>query len=143
QFTARGLHVFHGGVHGGREQEGDANLLQASGNAGRSKANVHAQRFHHVGGTAPGSDAAVAVLGDAHASASHHQRGGGGNVEGSAGIASCAAGIHQGIALGTADVESGITADGERRRGRANGFGEANNFLDGFALHVQGDEKSG
>src|SRR6185437_4077235 len=123
QFAARGLHVFHGRVHGGGEQKRDAHLLQAGGEAGRGERNVDAQRFHNVGGAALGSHAPVAVLGHAHAGAGHHQRGGGGNVEGTAGIAAGAAGVHQGIALGAADVECGIAADGDRGGGGADGLG--------------------
>ena len=105
KLAARGLHVLHGRMHGRGEKKCDADFFQASGQARRRQVDVDAERFHHVGRTAFGSHAAIAVLGDAHARARDDERGRGGDVEGAAGIAAGAAGVDQRVALGAADVK--------------------------------------
>src|SRR5579884_4120002 len=114
--------MFGGGVHRRSKEKRDANFAQAGDELSRCKVDANAERFHHIGRSAFGADAAIAVLGDAHACARGYQGGCSRDIEGAAGIAAGAAGIEQvifslthswaggwiakGVAFGVADVES-------------------------------------
>ena len=67
------LHLLHGGVQIGRVQKTDSDFAQALRGAFWSQLDVHAQRLHHIGRAAFRTDAAVAVLGYAHAGSRSHE----------------------------------------------------------------------
>ena len=109
---------------------------QAATRADR-QVDVHAQRFHDVGGAALRGHAAIAVLGDAHAGSGDDEGRCGRNIERAAGIAAGAAGIDERVAPGAAGVEHGVGVEFERNGGGADGFGKSDDFFDRLALHVQ------
>ena len=137
QLAADGLHVLHRRMHGGGKKKGDSYLFQAGRNLRRWQVDVHTQLFHHVGGTALRSDAAIAVLGDAHAGSGGDKGGRSRNVERAAGVAAGAAGIDERVSFGIAGIENGIAVELEWNGRGADGFGKSDDFFDRFALHVQ------
>ncbi len=143
QGAASGLHVLHGGVQRGSEEKGNSHLVEASGELIGWQVDVHAERFHDVGGAAFGGHAAIAMFGNADAGSGNDEGSRGGDVEGAAGIASSAAGIDEGVAFRVAGVKnrSGVEIEGDG--GGTDGLGESDNFFDGLAFHVQGDEEGG
>ena len=143
QFAAGGLHVLHRRMHGGSKKKRDSYLFQAGRDLRRRQVDVHAQRFHHVGGAALRGDAAIAMLGDAHAGSGDDEGGRRRNVECAAGIAAGAAGIDECVASGAAGVENGVAVEFERNGGGANGFGKSDDFFDRLALHVQRHQQRG
>ena len=84
KLAAGGLHILHRRVHGGREQKHDADFFETGGQNRGGQTDLDAQGFHDVGRAAFGSQAAVAVLGHAHACAGDDERRGGGDIEGAA-----------------------------------------------------------
>src|SRR5580704_10323175 len=136
-------------MHGGREEKCDADFFEASGNAGGRQIDLCAQSFHYIRRAALGRDAAIAVLGYAHTGSRDYEGGCGGNVKGAARVAAGAAGIDERVAAGATGVED-VSSFGmllgvefERRGGSANGFGEAYDFFDRFALHVERNQQGG
>src|SRR5213076_2051982 len=117
----------------------NSSLLKASSDLRWLKVDIDAEGFHNIGRAALRGHAPVAVLGHAHTGAGDHEGGRGRNVEGATGVAAGAAGIEQGVAAGAAGVKNGVALKVEWSGGRTNCFGEPDNFLDGFALHVQRD----
>ncbi len=115
-------------MHGGREEKCDANFFEARGDAGWRQIDLHTEGFHYVRRAALRRDAAITVLGHAHAGSGDNERRGRGNVEGATGVTAGAAGIDERIAAGATGVEnvSGflLGVKFERRGGGANGFGE-------------------
>src|SRR5690606_32491101 len=102
QFFAHGSDVLHGTVVGGGEHEADADLFDAFGHLLGRQIDVHAQGLEHVGAAGRGRGAAVAMLGDLHASCCGNEHGGGGNVEGVGSVSTGAAHVEQvvGVAHG-------------------------------------------
>ena len=143
QLAASSLHVLHRRMHGGGEKKRDSYLFQTGRDLRDRQVDVHAQRFHHVGGAALRGHAAVAMLGDAYAGSSDDEGGCRRNIERAAGIATGAAGIDERVAPGAAGVEDGVGVEFEWNSGGADGFGKSDDFFDRFALHVQGHEQRG
>ena len=115
QFAAHALHLLHRGMQVRSIQKADADFAQALGGAFRRKLDVDAEGFDHVGRAALRADAAIAMLGDADACSSGHERGRSGDVEGATGVAAGAAGVDQRI-LARNFFDKGVTAssaDGE------------------------------
>ena len=85
--------VAHRRVVGGGEHEADPRLLDAAAHPRRGQGDGHPERLEDVGASAAAGGGAVAVLGHRHPSTGHHQGGGGGDVEGTAAVATGAAGV--------------------------------------------------
>ena len=142
--AARCAGMLHGGVHGGSEEEADAERSDGFADALARDVELHAEGFEHIGRTAAGAEGAIAVFGDARARSCGNEGRGGRDVEGwgvgAGGVASGAAGVYQwGIGVCREDV--GVR--GHHRVGvAAHGAREADQFVDGFALIAQGDEQA-
>src|SRR5579864_437950 len=103
-------------MHSRRKHKSDADLAQALGNARRRDSYVYTESLHHVSRAAPGGDAAIAVLGHAHARACDSKRGCGGDIKRVTGIAAGSAGIDQSFTFCAADIERAAITVGERHR---------------------------
>ena len=133
--------MLHRRVHGRGEKKSNSDLLQAGCNLRRRELDVDAQRFHDVCRSALRGHAAIAMLGDAHAGARYNEGRCRRNVECAAGVAASATGVNQRIASCAAGVKDGISLQVQRIGGGADGFGKTDNFFDGLTLHVQGDQQ--
>ncbi len=78
-----------------REQETDSHLANRLACAAHGHVNTNAQRFQDIGGAAVRTGRAVSMFGDARAGSRGHECRRRGNIEGAAGIAPRAAGVHQ------------------------------------------------
>src|SRR5262252_7330165 len=81
QLSSRRLDVLHRGMHCRSIKKSDADLFEAGGYAVGRKIDANSQRLHHVRRTAFRTDAAITVLGDAHARSGRHECGCGRDVE--------------------------------------------------------------
>src|SRR6202140_5377961 len=117
QLAAGGLHVLHRRMHGGGKKKRDSYLFQADRDLRRWQVDVHTQLFHHVGRAALRGNAAIAMLGDAHARSGDDERCRSRNVERAAGISSSAAGIDECVASGSTGIENRVTVEFERNGG--------------------------
>ena len=131
-------------MHRGSEEEADAELSDGFAGALGRDVELYAEGFEDVGGAAAGAEGAIPVLGDARTRTGGDEGGGGGDVE-RAGLRDLS------VAAGTAGVDQRgmiIRRDevGVRRHDRegvtAHGAGEADQFVDSFALIAEGDEQS-
>ena len=135
--AAGGHSVLHGGVNGGREEKSDADFFDGLADARGRLFDDDAELFEDVGCAGARTCGAIAVLGDAHACSGDDEGRGSGNVESIAAVAAGTAGIHE-------HFVGARMAGGENRRGvAAHGGGEADEFVDGFALHAESDEEGG
>jgi len=114
-----------------REQEADAHFFDGFRHALGGEVDAHAEVLEHVRGAAARADRTVAVLGHVNALAGYDKCRCGGNVEGAGGVAAGAAGVDERF-----DRERQI-AGKNRRSVAAHGGGEADEFVDRFALHAQ------
>ncbi len=113
------------GVEDRGEHEPDARVGEAPLHAGGVEIDLHAEGLQQVGGATPAGRGAIAVLGDRHPGARHHDRGDRGDVEGAASIPA-----------GPARVEHGCGwrhGFGERE----DGAGEAVELVGGLPLRPQ------
>ena len=86
-------HVTHGGMMDRREHEAEPALLDAARDGLRRALDIDSERREHVGRARARGDRPVAVLGDRHAGASHHEGGAGRDVVRALGVAAGAAGV--------------------------------------------------
>ena len=124
--------VAHRGVVGLREEEPEADLVDAGGDVGRSEIDPHAERLEHVGRPAPRRHGPVAVLGDHGARGRSDQRRRRRDVERVGAVAAGAAGVDQ------------VGVRGRRRRHvGAHRPGAAGDLVGRLALHPERDQERG
>src|SRR5262249_55829265 len=99
------------------------------------------ESFDYICGSAARRHTAIAMFGDAHTRSGDGESGRSRDVECSAGVAASTAGIDQGIALSTTHVECGVSFQDQGSGCLAYRFGEADDLLYSFALHVQRDQQ--
>ncbi len=128
QLRASRLGMLHRGMQQRREKKSDADLANRLGHALGGQRHVNTQLFQNVGTAALAGKRAVAVLGDAHARTSHHERRDSGDVERGAAVAARAAGIEQ---------RFGIQANVDSRGLFAHGSRESEQFFGSLALAAQ------
>jgi hypothetical protein len=116
------------------EKEPDAHLANGAPRGIRRQIDRDAPGFQQIGASALARNRAIAVLGHVHPGARHHECGHRGDVKCVGAVAPGAAGVEQGLA----GVETGLDGDGHLPHGAR----ETHQFLDGFALHLQGDQES-
>ena len=81
------------------------------------------------------------MLGDSETRAGHHERRGRGDVERAGGITAGAAGVDQHLAVGAAEPGHVVAACTDADDLLAHHLREADQLLDGFALHAQRREE--
>src|SRR6476660_9872796 len=112
-------------MHGRSKHKSDTDLSETIRNALWRNGDVHAQGFHHVSRTASGRDAAIAVLGHAHARACDGESRCGGDVKSVTGIAAGSTGIDQRFTFGAADIQRAAVTVRKRHRRSADSFSKA------------------
>src|SRR5665213_1565511 len=114
----------------GGEQETNANLLDASGNALGTEIDLHAELLEHVSGPAHRGRSAVSMLGHARATRGRDDRGQRRDVEGG-----------ETITASSACVEK-IALHVHRRRHRTGGASKPSELVDRLPFHAEGHEQA-
>ena len=91
---ARWCGVSGRGVCNRSEEKAETNFANGAAGQRERQINVHAEGFQYIGGSAAGTRGAIAVLGHARACRGSNNRRRRGNIEGAAGIAAGATGVH-------------------------------------------------
>src|SRR5580704_6052748 len=106
QFARRGS-VPSGGVRRGCKQKADAKFADRSRGMRERKIDADAECFEYIGRSGARARGTVAVFGNAGTGGCGDDCGGGGDVKGATGIATCAAGVHQYAGTWLARCEDG------------------------------------
>ena len=139
--SANGHDGFHGGVKGRGVEESETVFAEGGCAVFGGEGDGDAEGFEDVGGAGLAGDGAVAVFGDedfgsgGRAGGCCDEGGGGGYVEGAAGVSAGAAGVYELQLFGL--------IEGEMGGGGAHGVDEAGDLFGGFAAGGEGGEESG
>ena len=131
ELAPRHRRVPQGRVEGGREAEGDADLLGEPGDAVGRQVEPDPQRLEDVGRAGLARGRAVAVLDHAGAGAGGHDRGHRRDVD-----------AHRAVAAGADHVER-AAGDRQRRRDGVHRVEQAGDLVDRLALGTQRDGETG
>ncbi len=128
-----GLHVCE--VQACRVEEGEPMFPEGFGRVFGVEVYRDAEGFEDISGAALGGDGTVAMLGDGGSGGCGYECGGGGDIEGAAGIAAGAAGVDQSQTL--------FIGEWDGSGGSSHGVDKAGNFGGGFTAGGESPEEGG